>query len=128
MRKMNKILLVEDSIMNISVLQSALGGQYKMFVAINGQVALDILNKVIPDVILLDVTMPVMDGYETYENIVSKDRLKGIPVIFLTATESLDQDMETLDPSRFVKVIKKPFNLSLVQNTIEMALRDRTNE
>lgn len=125
---MNKILLVEDSIMNISVLQSALGGQYKMFVAINGQVALDILNKVIPDVILLDVTMPVMDGYETYENIVSKDRLKGIPVIFLTATESLDQDMETLDPSRFVKVIKKPFNLSLVQNTIEMALRDRTNE
>lgn len=125
---MNKILLVEDSIMNISVLQSALGGQYKMFVAINGQVALDILNKVIPDVILLDVTMPVMDGYETYENIVSKDRLKGIPVIFLTATESLDQDMETLDPSRFVKVIKKPFNLSLVQNTIEMALRDRNNE
>lgn len=125
---MDKILLVEDSMMNINVLRSALSDRYKIFVAVNGEIALEILEKYIPDIILLDVTMPVMDGYETYKNIINIKNLNGIPVIFLTATEMLDHDMQALDPSRFVKVIKKPFDLTDVQNTIEWALRVKNNE
>ncbi len=124
---MNKILVVEDSIMNIGFLQSALSDQYKVLVAINGQVALDILDKIIPDVILLDVMMPVMDGYETYEHIVRNNQLEGIPVIFLTATENLDIDVERIDPGRFVKIIKKPFEMSTVQQIVEKALEVNVN-
>lgn len=119
---MDKILIVEDSMLNVGMLQSALEDRYKIFVAKNGKVALNILNKKKPDVILLDVTMPIMDGYETYEHIVANEALKGIPVIFLTAMECLDPNIETIDPSRFVRVLKKPFDMQLVEGMIQMAI------
>jgi len=125
---MDKLLIVEDSLLNIGILQSALEDNYKICVATNGKIALKILDKKIPDVILLDVTMPVMDGYETYQHIVGNRALKGIPVIFLTAVEQIDQSIEKLDPKRFVRVVKKPFDMEIVEGVIQMAIASVRHE
>jgi CheY-like chemotaxis protein len=79
---MNKILVVDDSPLNIRMLELGLSKDYKIFAAKNGMVAASILEKNVPDIILLDIVMPVMDGYQTYEYILEKASLKGIPVLF----------------------------------------------
>ena len=80
------ILIVDDTPKNIQLLGTVLKNVgYKIIVATNGLQALGILEKVKPDLILLDVMMPDLDGYETCKRIKESESLKDIPVIFLTA-------------------------------------------
>ena len=78
------VLVVDDAMDNITII-SGLLSSYKVKVAINGEVALKLARKSPPDIILLDVMMPVMDGYETCRIIKNDEQLKDIPVIFLTS-------------------------------------------
>jgi two-component system sensor kinase FixL len=81
-----KILVVDDTRANVNVLSETLGGQgYEIFVALSGEMALKILKKANPDLILLDVMMPGIDGYEVCSEIKADDETKDIPIIFLTA-------------------------------------------
>ena len=77
------ILIVDDTPKNIQLLGTVLKNVgYKIIVASNGIQALGILEKIKPDLILLDVMMPDLDGYETCKRIKESEKLKNIPVIF----------------------------------------------
>lgn len=78
------VLVVDDAMDNIALISNLLSS-YKVKVAINGEIALNLARKSPPDIILLDVMMPVLDGYETCRILKSDEQLKDIPVIFLTS-------------------------------------------
>ncbi|MEO0316990.1 MAG: hypothetical protein RL404_667 [Pseudomonadota bacterium] len=78
-------LIVDDVPDNLSLLSDALSeAGYTVLVATDGQSALDSLQKVMPDVILLDAVMPGIDGFETCQRIKQIDRAQHVPVIFMT--------------------------------------------
>jgi sigma-B regulation protein RsbU (phosphoserine phosphatase) len=95
---MNKVLIVEDEKDTLFILNKLLTkNDYEVFTSTNGQEALEVLNKDIPDVIIADWTMPVMDGLELC-NIVKKDeKFKLIYFIILTARASLKDRVTGLD-------------------------------
>jgi adenylate cyclase len=106
----NRILVVDDTPANIQALAAILKERgYQISVATNGQQALDVLGRVQPDLILLDVMMPGMDGFETCRRLKAAEQWRHIPVIFLTAkTETADivQGFEL----GAVDYVAKPFN------------------
>jgi putative two-component system response regulator len=87
------ILLVDDTEQNISVLKSILSPNYIIRAATNGELALKIADKFKPDLILLDVMMPGMDGYEVCLRLKANPETADIPVIFVTAlSESVNEE------------------------------------
>lgn len=97
MRKKN-ILVVEDNQLNREILIEILSGQYTVLEAENGQEALDVLNRFKEDisVILLDVMMPVMDGYTFLERIKAVEEFSLIPVIVMTQGDSEEDEVNAL--------------------------------
>jgi len=87
-----RILVVDDTPANIQTVAAILKGRgYQLSVATNGKQALEVLEKIQPDLILLDVMMPELDGFETCQRIKSTEAWRNIPIIFLTAkTETAD--------------------------------------
>ena len=108
-----KILVVDDTKTNIEVLEGILSTEYDVYVALNGKKALFLAEKVHPDLILLDVMMPEMDGYETLRQMRNNEALKHIPVFFLTAKSDSQSEQIGLDLGA-VDYIAKPFTPQLV--------------
>lgn len=87
-----KILMVDDDAFNIKVLNLVLSEEYHVFFAASGQSALEIATRTQPDLILLDIQMPGMDGFEVCRALKADPLLRDIPVIFLTAmTDETDE-------------------------------------
>ncbi len=86
------ILIVDDTAENIAILSVLLMGTYKVKVATNGEKALEVAAQEIPDLILMDVMMPVMDGYEACRRLKENPLLADIPVIFLTGRSQIDDE------------------------------------
>jgi two-component system sensor histidine kinase/response regulator len=104
------ILVVDDTPKNIQVLGSMLReAGYAINVATNGEQALQSLERVLPDLILLDVIMPVMDGFETCRRLKADPSYSSIPVIFLTAKVESDDVVQGFELGA-VDYIAKPFN------------------
>lgn len=122
---MRSLLIVDDNTMNLDILKNLFKDEYKLSFAKNGKVALKILEKKIPDLILLDVMMPVMGGYETYKEIVMDNRFKDTHIIFLSAVDEIDQGVQQLDESRLVSLIKKPFDVAEIKNIVSEVLNER---
>ena len=127
-----KILVVDDTKTNIDVLEGILSNDYDVCVALNGKKAIELTEKIRPDLILLDVMMPEMDGYETLRIMREKNILQGIPVIFLTADDSEGDEIEGLSKGA-VDYIKKPFTPEIlklrVNHVLELVnLRKRYSE
>ena len=108
-----KILVVDDTKTNIEVLEGILSSQYDVFVALDGRKALFLTEKVKPDLILLDVMMPELDGYETLREMKARNILGGTPVIFLTAKSDPKSEQIGLNLGA-VDYIGKPFSPDLV--------------
>ena len=108
-----KILVVDDTKTNIEVLEGVLSEHYDVFVAKNGRKAIEIAEKVHPDLILLDVMMPEMNGYDTLREMRTREDLKNIPVFFLTAKSDNESEQIGLDLGA-VDYIAKPFSPTLV--------------
>src|SRR5262245_9470837 len=106
----SRVLVVDDTPANIQMLSTTLKGEgYQVSVATNGKQALEVSARVHPDLILLDVMMPEMDGFETCRRLKADEHSRQIPVIFLTAkTETADivQGFEL----GAVDYVAKPFN------------------
>jgi len=83
-----KILIVDDSSENIELLNSMLQEEYDVLFSTSGKKALQIADESEPDIILLDIVMPQMDGYEVILSLKDNPKTKNIPVIFLTAKTS----------------------------------------
>ncbi|MEA3383282.1 MAG: hybrid sensor histidine kinase/response regulator [Campylobacterota bacterium] len=107
MNSQSTILIVDDTQTNIDILVELLDG-YDLIVATNGQLALDMLEDEKVDLILLDIMMPIMDGFETCEKIKTNNSLKDIPIIFLTAKTD-DESIQKGFELGGVDYISKPF-------------------
>ena len=83
--KKNTLLVVDDTPGNIDVLRGILGADYTIKIANNGPLALKIAAEQPPDLILLDVMMPGMDGYEVCRLLKGNEATRHIPIIFVTA-------------------------------------------
>jgi putative two-component system response regulator len=106
---------VDDNTANLQVLRGALDGQgWKLLVAKSGQSALDIVRKASPDMILLDIMMPEMDGYEVCRRLQADEAASRIPVIFLTAMAEAVDEAKGLSLGA-VDYITKPINPDLVR-------------
>jgi putative two-component system response regulator len=121
-KKQPTVLVVDDVEMNIMILEEILKESYDIITASNGVEALDVLRKTetLPKIILLDVFMPEMNGYQMLEIIKADDALKRIPVIFITTSDS---ESEALSAGA-VDFISKPFLPEIVKlrvkNQIEL--------
>jgi len=93
MNTVKKILVVDDEPLNINILVELLKGEYKIMAAKNGKQALKAAASAnTPDLILLDIMMPDMDGYEVCRLLKADEQTKDIPVIFISAmNETLDE-------------------------------------
>lgn len=116
-----KILVVDDTKTNIEVLEGILSNDYDIIVAMNGRKALMLAQKVKPDLILLDVMMPEMDGYETLKQLRLNEETANIPVFFLTAKSDSQSEQMGLDLGA-VDYIAKPFTPQLVSLRIKNQL------
>lgn len=105
----NIILAVDDQPNNLKVIAGVLGDEYQLSIANNGHNALKILDKLVPDLILLDIMMPGMDGFEVCHEIKLRPQLKDIPVIFLTAKTEISDIVKAFEAGA-VDYIFKPFN------------------
>ncbi|WNS46279.1 two-component system response regulator [Paenibacillus sp. MMS20-IR301] len=117
------ILVVDDTPDNISLLSGLLKEQYKVKVATNGEKALQVAKAAPPDLILLDIMMPVMDGYETCRRLKDDEALRDIPVIFLTAKEEVEDENLGFDLGAvdyITKPISSPILLSRVKNHLAL--------
>jgi adenylate cyclase len=124
------VLIVDDTPTNITVVSGVLKEKYRTKVATNGEKALALAaGPEKPDLILLDVTMPGMDGYEVCRRLKESHRTADIPVIFLTAkTESGDEE-NGFDVGA-VDYIHKPFSAPIVLARVrtQLTLKDALNE
>jgi two-component system, sensor histidine kinase and response regulator len=106
----DRILIVDDTPANIQTLAAILKEHgYQISVATNGKQALDVLARVRPDLILLDVMMPEMDGFETCQRLKADEQLNQIPVIFLTAKTETSDIVQGFELGA-VDYVTKPFN------------------
>lgn len=112
-------MIIDDVPANLELLSNVLREYgYRVLPALNGRFALNALKKEIPDLILLDIMMPDMDGYEICSTIKNDERTKNIPVIFLTALDR-KQDEEKGLALGAVDFITKPFDIPIVKKRIE---------
>ncbi len=91
------ILIVDDMPSNIFVLSEALNDEYEVLFATSGSVALQTAEREMPDMILLDIMMPQMDGYEVCAKLKENPTTQHIPVIFVTARDRVDDETKGLD-------------------------------
>ena len=97
MMKKHTILVVDDDKTNLQIVRSILEAQYELQLAISGAMALKFVERRKPDLILMDLMMPGMDGKETMRLIREKPENRGIPFIFLTANQSPEEEAACLN-------------------------------
>ena len=117
------ILLVDDAPTNIQMLNETLKDDYRLFFATSGKEALRLANESPPDLIILDVIMPDMDGYEVCRALKDNVLLQDIPIIFITSMRQQQDEVVGLELGA-VDYITKPFNPAIVRlrvrNQIEL--------
>jgi len=112
--KKNSVLIIDDHETTITALQKILSSDYTVFAALNGLEGIKLAEKYLPDVILLDILMLDMDGYQVISELKKSELTRSIPVIFLTALTS-DADEEKGLILGAVDYIVKPFSASIVK-------------
>ncbi len=118
---MMKILIVDDTEENIEILVELLSDLYDISVAMDGERAIESLKNQIPDLILLDIMMPGIDGYEVCKKLKTNKNTKNIPVIFLTALTDAREEEKGLNLGA-VDYITKPFTPTLVKARVKNQL------
>ena len=120
------VLIVDDMQVNLAILSEILKCEYHVKIAKSGQKALEIVENGNIDLILLDIVMPELDGYEVCEILKNSDKTKDIPIIFVTASKEADDEEKGFLVGA-VDYITKPFKpktiLSRVRTHINLHLR-----
>lgn len=121
--KNQTVLIVDDEPLNIAVVAEILEDRYHLLVATNGEKALQIIfSDIKPDLILLDIIMPGMNGFEVAENIKENPEASNIPIIFLTAkydSESIVRGLELGAVDYLSKPFQKEELLVRIKNTLQ---------
>ncbi|MEG4501637.1 adenylate/guanylate cyclase domain-containing protein [Microcoleus sp. F10-C6] len=122
------ILIVDDNLNNLSLLERILSKKgYEVRLAHNGKLAIDSVDLTQPDLILLDIMMPGLDGYEVCNLLKASDRTRGIPIIFLSALVEVSHKLKAFNAGG-VDYITKPFEAVEVVARVENQLRLRELE
>ena len=119
--KISCVFLVDDNIVNLNTGKNVLQHKYTVVTMPSGEKLLQMLQKTRPDLILLDVEMPGMSGYDTIKEIKADPNLSDIPVIFLTAKNDPDNELLGLSLGA-LDYITKPFSPPLLLKRIELHL------
>lgn len=118
---MYRILIVDDSEENLAILKNALQQDYRISVAKDGQTGLNAMNALNPDLVLLDIHMPGIDGYETLRKIRASKRFCETPVIFVTGATEITDKKRGFEPGA-VDYITKPFEITEVKLRVKTHL------
>jgi CheY-like chemotaxis protein len=114
----SRVMIVDDKPENLRVLDGMLGAQYQLIMAQSGEEALDQLRKTDVDVILLDIEMPGLDGFETTRLIKQMPDRKDTPVILLSAVFEADPNVKKGFSAGAVDQLPKPFDLRMLRSKI----------
>lgn len=117
-----RILLVDDEATNLHILRSLLQDDYKLLFAKNGQRALELTRQEKPDLILLDVMMPDLTGFDVCKMLKADDATKHIPIIFVTALADEADETQGFELG-CVDYISKPINPSIVRSRVKTHLQ-----
>jgi len=119
-KKRDMVLIVDDMDMNRLILESILSDDYDILQAENGLVAIDLLYNAVdlPAIVLLDIMMPEMDGFEVLDLIKSNTRTASIPVVFITAADIESTETRGLRGGA-VDYVSKPFNPEVVKARVD---------
>lgn len=115
------VLAIDDAPANLMVLGAILGEGFDYRVATSGLEALRSVGDILPDVILLDVEMPGIDGYETCRRLKQMEAVKNVPVIFVTASIGQEGHANCLEVGG-AGVIEKPVNRKKLLEMVSMCL------
>ena len=120
---MKKILVIDDLPENVFILQDRLVQEgYDVTTAYGGTDGLEKAYSTLPDLILLDVMMPDMSGFDVCKTLINDERTKHIPIILVTAKAAADDMKEGLEAGAF-DYIKKPFNRTELMARVKSALK-----
>lgn len=141
MKEKQRVLIIDDTPANIKVLNELLRGQYRVNVATNGLAGLEIASSDIrPDLILLDIMMPDMDGYEVIRKLKDNPKTENIPVLFITAKGEVEDETfglslgavdylrKPISPPIVKARVKAHMNLHLYQENLEELVKERTKQ
>jgi CheY-like chemotaxis protein len=120
------VLVVDDEPINIEVMVRGLGKDYEALAATGGGEALDIAARYVPDLIILDVSMPEMDGYETFRRLKDIEALKNVPVVFVTALGAEEHELQGLElgaADYIIKPIRPALVRQRVRNILELKVK-----
>lgn len=109
-----KILVIDDMPVNIQLLSEFLSEEYTVYFATNGQKGLELARDKRPDLILLDIMMPDMDGYQVCMSLKAAEETRQIPVIFITAMSSIEEEAMGLEIGA-IDYITKPISPPIVK-------------
>jgi response regulator RpfG family c-di-GMP phosphodiesterase len=116
------VLVVDDTEANVDILVDALGELYDVSVAMDGREAMETVADEPPDLILLDIMMPEMDGYEVCQRLKGHERYAKIPIIFLTALTEIENKTKGFQLGA-VDYITKPFEIAEVKARVQTHLK-----
>jgi two-component system, sensor histidine kinase and response regulator len=116
-----RLLLVDDTKTNIDILVHGLKDNYKLSIALNGTKAIEIAKSQKPDLILLDIMMPGIDGYEVCQQLKEDEDTCLIPIIFVTAMGQEEDEKKRLELGA-VDYIRKPFSMPIVKARVKTHL------
>lgn len=127
MKELKKILYAEDEpdVQTVVELTIQSLSTYEIKICNNGKVLLDEVEGYNPDLILLDVMMPEMDGPTTFKNLQANEKTKNIPVIFMTA-KAQAHEVQTFEQTGAIGVIVKPFDPMQLCSELETLWKENT--
>lgn len=115
------IYIVDDSKTILKLTEGVLIGSYRISLFLSGKEALEAMHSDTPDLVLLDINMPEMDGYEVFRRMTDSNALRKIPVIFLTASTKEESEVKGLEMGA-MDYISKPFSPMVMQQRIARIL------
>jgi CheY-like chemotaxis protein len=119
---MARILIVEDVALNIDLLTQLLEDEYEVLTAIDGRAAIEMARKEQPDLILMDLSLPVMDGWEATRRIRASEHPRRTPIIALTA-HAMKGDEERARECGCDGYLTKPIDEDTLLDTVRKHLR-----
>ena len=120
--KENSILIIEDSELSISVLTGILGNDYNLYTARDGHEGIEAAKSKLPDLILLDIILPQMDGYEVIKVLKEAPETKDIPIMFVSSLSAVDDERKGLQLGAD-DYINKPFDPLIVKLRVDIQMR-----
>ena len=118
---METIFVVDDSSINLSKADEALSDHYDVITILSASTMFELLEDIIPDIILLDIMMPDMDGFEALKKLKDDTRYEGIPIVFLTSKKDAATEARGLGMS-ISDFIEKPFSKEILLSRIRAVL------